>query len=158
MTRRELAIDYFQQGYNCSQAVLLAFKDLTDLTEEQSARLASSFGGGMGKLREVCGAVSGMFMAVGLICGYSDPKDTTAKAEHYKKVQELAAKFKKQNGSIICRELLSGEFSGREPVLPTELSSATPPAERTAEYYKKRPCGELVGNAAEILAEYLDVQ
>ena len=111
----------------------------------------------MGKLREVCGAVSGMFMAVGLICGYSDPKDTTAKAEHYKKVQELAAKFKEQNGSIICRELLSGEYSGRPPVSATEISSSTPPSKRTAEYYKKRPCGEFVGDAAEILEAYLKI-
>ena len=111
----------------------------------------------MGKLREVCGAVSGMFMAIGLIKGYKDPTDFDSKAEHYKRIQELAAKFKAQNGSIICRELLSGEFSGRTPVSATEISSSTPPAKRTSEYYKKRPCGELVGDAAEILEAYLKI-
>lgn len=157
MTRREIAIDYFKQGYNCSQAVLLAFQDLTGLTTEQTALVASSFGGGMGKLREVCGAVSGMFMAIGLIKGYKDPTDFDSKAEHYKRIQELAAKFKAQNGSIICRELLSGEFSGSAPVFSSEISSSTPPSKRTAEYYKKRPCGEFVGDAAEILEAYLKI-
>lgn len=157
MNRREIAIDYFKQGYNCSQAVLLAFQDLTGLTVEQSALIASSFGGGMGKLRHVCGAVSGMLMALGLIRGYSDPKDANAKAEHYRNVQILAEKFKSQNGSIICRELLSGNFIGKEPVSDSELSSSTPPAARTDEYYKKRPCGELVGDAAEILEAYLNI-
>lgn len=157
MTRRETAINYFKQGYNCSQSVLLAFQDLTGLTIEQSALIASSFGGGMGKLREVCGAVSGMFMAIGLIKGYKDPTDLVSKTEHYKRVQELASKFKEQNSSIICRELLSGEYSGRTPVSATEISSSTPPAKRTSEYYKKRPCGELVGDAAEILEAYLKI-
>lgn len=157
MTRREIAVDYFNKGYNCCQAVLLAFQDLTGLNEETSAMLASSFGGGMGKLREVCGAVSGMFMTIGLISGYADPKDTVAKAAHYKRIQDLAAQFKAKNGSYICRELLSGEVAGRDPISASEISSSTPPAERTAEYYKKRPCGELVGDAAEILSEYLKI-
>ena len=155
MTRREIAVDYFNKGYNCCQAVLLAFQDLTGLDTESSALLASSFGGGMGKLREVCGAVSGMFMAIGMISGYSDPNDPDAKAAHYKCIQELAAQFKDKNGSYICRELLSGKFSGRDPISVAEISPNTPPAPRTAEYYKKRPCGELVGDAAEILSEYL---
>lgn len=156
MTRREIAIDYFNKGYNCCQAVLLAFQDLTGLDAESSALLASSFGGGMGKLREVCGAVSGMFMAIGMIAGYTDPKDADAKAAHYKCIQELASQFKSKNGSYICRELLSGEFTGRDPISVSEMSSSTPPAPRTPEYYKKRPCGELVGDAAEILSKYLD--
>ena len=158
MTRREIAVDYFNKGYNCCQAVLLAFQDLTGLSSEASALLASSFGGGMGKLREVCGAVSGMFMAIGMISGYSDPKDPEAKAAHYKRIQELASQFKGKNGSYICRELLSGEFTGRDPISVSEMSSVTPPAPRTAEYYQKRPCGELVGDATEILSQFLNIE
>jgi len=129
--------------------------------------LASSFGGGMGKLREVCGAVSGMFMVIGLIEGYSDPKNADEKAAHYKKIQHFASLFTEQNGSIICRELLSGTFSKHSDCKKTnckqpsvsaeEISSSTPPAERTDEYYKKRPCAELVGDAAELLATYLNL-
>ena len=162
MTRREIAVNYFKEGYNCSQAVLLAFQDVVGLSKEQCAMLASSFGGGMGKLREVCGAVSGMFMIVGLVEGYSDPKDADAKAEHYQKIQHLANLFTEQNGSIICRELLSGDFSKHSDYKQTgicaeELSSSTPPAARTDEYYQKRPCGDLVGDAAEIIANYLNL-
>ena len=162
MTRREIAINYFKEGYNCSQAVLLAFQDVVGLTKEQCAKLASSFGGGMGKLREVCGAVSGMFMVAGLLDGYSDPKDADAKAKHYQNIQHLASLFTEQNGSIICRELLSGNFCKHSDVKQSgvsaeEISSSTPPAKRTDEYYKKRPCADLVGDAAEILAAYLNL-
>lgn len=153
MTRRDAAMNYFKQGYNCAQAVLLAFTDKTGLTKEQSALIASSFGGGMGKLREVCGAVSGMLMAAGLVIGYSNPADQTAKAEHYKNVQLLANAFKEKNSSIICRELLSNT-SGQSNITGKELSSDTPPSIRTPEYYKKRPCAELVGDASEILDNY----
>lgn len=148
MTRRETAVNYFKEGYNCAQAVLLTFCDMTGLTEEQSALIASSFGGGMGKLREVCGAVSGMLMAAGLIMGYSDPHDRSLKIKHYKLVQELAAEFKERGGSIICRELLAS-------LSKQELDINTPPAERTEEYYKKRPCARHIGDAAEILEIYL---
>ena len=118
-----------------------------DMDEKTAAKLASSFGGGMGCLREVCGAVSGMFMVTGMLYGYDDPKAPEEKKEHYGKIQELAAKFKEQNGSIVCRELL-GLDGGANRQTP-EL--------RTAEYYKKRPCKELVGMAAEILeAEMLE--
>lgn len=155
MTRREIAMNYFKEGYNCAQAVLLAFTDETGLTIEQSALISSSFGGGMGKLREVCGAVSGMLMAAGLVIGYSNPTDMNAKAEHYKNVQNLANSFKSKNNSIICRDLLTGSLSSKNSISHDELSSSTPPATRTAEYYKKRPCMELVGDAAEILENYL---
>ena len=155
MTKRDIATDYFKQGYNCAQAVLLAFKDETGLTTEQSAMIASSFGGGMGKLREVCGAVSGMLMVAGLIFGYSNPADQTAKSEHYANVQNLAKLFKEKNGSLICRELLSGVSSQNTTLTSAELSSDTPPSVRTPEYYKKRPCGDLVGDAAEILEKYI---
>ena len=145
MSKRDEAIQLFKSGYNCAQAVLLAFNGLTGLTEEQAMMLSSSFGAGMGKMREVCGTVSAMLMVAGLSRGYSNPADHEKKAAHYKLVQELSAEFKEKNGSIICRELLSGTVSD------SILSSDTPPELRSDAYYKKRPCAELVGDAAEIL-------
>lgn len=138
------AEELFRQGYNCCQAVFAAFCPETGLDKETAFLLASSFGGGMGRMREVCGAVTAMFMVAGLSHGYTDPNDSIAKAEHYKRIQELARRFQERNGSIICRELLG--LSG------TERSPA--PEERTPGYYKKRPCAELVKSAAEILEEY----
>jgi len=136
------AMELFKEGYNCSQSVFGAFCDeLLGLDFETALRLSSSFGGGMGRLREVCGAVSGMFMVAGMKYGYSDPIDKKAKAEHYKLVQFLAHQFEKENGSIICRDLL-GLHAGKDSPIPEA---------RTAEYYKKRPCVELVGYAADIM-------
>ncbi len=143
--RREQAMALFEKGYNCAQAVVLAFADLHGLDQTTAAALSSSFGGGMGRLREVCGAVSGMFLTAGILYGYDDPGASEEKAEHYARIQELAAEFEKRNGSIVCRELLG---SGRKRDEPT-------PEARTAEYYKKRPCKELVGDAAEILEGYI---
>ncbi len=144
MTKGEQAKAYFSQGYNCAQAVMLAFKDETGYGEEQAAALASSFGGGMGRMREVCGAVSGMLLALGAARGYSDPKDGEGKKKQYETVQRLAGQFREANGSIICRELLDGT-----------ADSAPAPSERSAAYYKERPCAGLVANAADILARYL---
>lgn len=141
----ERAMSLFKEGYNCAQAVFMSFSDETGIDEKTAARLASSFGGGIGRMREVCGAVSGMCMALGAIKGYDDPEDSAAKSEQYKLVQRLAGRFKEENGSIICRELLG----------LTEKSSSPVPAARTEEYYKKRPCVELVGQCADILEEYL---
>lgn len=135
----------FEEGYNCAQAVLLAFEDITNLDTKVAAALSSSFGGGMGRLREVCGAVSGMFMVSGIVRGYSNPEATDEKAEHYAFIQNLAAEYKKENGSIICRELL--ELPGAESPVPEE---------RTAEYYRRRPCGEYVARAALLLAKTLE--
>ena len=145
MTRREKAENLFLEGYNCSQAVLIAFEDLHGLDRETAAKLASSFGGGMGRLREVCGSVSGMFMAAGLLYGYDDPKAKEEKAEHYTRIQKLAEDFSAKNGSIVCRELLGLAEKKQEPA----------PEARTAEYYKKRPCKELVGIATEIMENYI---
>ena len=142
MSHRTIAQEYFKQGYNCAQSVVLAFSDVTGLSEGEGARLASSFGGGLGRMREVCGAVSGMAIVVGILYGYADPRDNQAKQAHYALVQKLAGKFREANGSIICRELLG---DGR--------AITSMPEARTAEYYKKRPCVELVGMAAEILDE-----
>jgi len=136
----------FLQGYNCSQSVFAAFSDEVGLDRETALKLASSFGGGMGRLREVCGAVSAMFMIVGLKFGYSNPNDSDAKTEHYKLIQELAQKFKEQNGSIVCRELLGLPNRADDPA--SEV--------RTSEYYKNRPCVELVKSAAKIMEDYLE--
>lgn len=145
MTKRELGENYFSEGYNCAQSVVLAFKDEVNIGEEALKKISSSFGGGMGRMREVCGAVSGMLMVLGLLKGYSDPGDVKYKGEYYAIIQSLAGKFKDKNGSIICRELLG----------LVEKSSTPTPDKRTAEYYKKRPCKLLVGDACEILEEYL---
>lgn len=149
MTRRETAIALFKSGYNCAQSVLLAFSDLTGLPDAQAAQIASSFGAGMGKLREVCGAVSGMLMAAGMIRGYALPGDPEAKAVHYQFVQALANAFREKHGSIICRELLRGIVS------PEVLRPDTPPEVRTEAYYRKRPCPEIIGDAAELLEQML---
>ena len=146
MTRSELATSYFKEGYNCSQAVALAFKDMIGLDEKVILKVASSFGGGMGRLREVCGACTGMFIVVGFVEGYDDPKDREAKTKHYATIQRLAQEFKKYNGSIVCRELLG---LGKGPDSPV-------PDARTSEYYKKRPCAEMVGLAAGILEQYFN--
>lgn len=145
MTRRETATQNFLKGYNCAQSVVLAFEDLLPVEKEQLSKLASSFGGGMGRLREVCGSVSGMFMAAGLLYGYSGPETGKAKADHYARIQELAARFEEKHGSIICRELLGLDIRRDVPV----------PEARTKEYYRKRPCAEIVGDAAEILEQYI---
>lgn len=143
MKHDELAAELFMKGYNCSQTIAVAFCDETGLTPEFSAKMASSFGGGMGRMREVCGAVSGMLMVAGLLYGYDTPGDDKAKMNHYKLVQALAAKFKEQECSIVCREILKNPSSDPNP---------TP---RTAEFYKTRPCVRLVMLAARILDEYI---
>ena len=142
----ELAMDIFKQGYNCSQAVFAAFCDETGMTFEDAVKLSSSFGAGMGKLREVCGAVTGMFMAAGVLYGYADPLDDAAKAEHYALIQSLACQFKEANKSIICRDLLGLDLEEQNPV----------PEARTEHYYQERPCVELVGSAAEILDNLIE--
>lgn len=144
-SRSELAMSFFKEGYNCSQSVFMTFCDEYNMDCEMALRISSSFGAGMGRLREVCGAVTGMFMAAGMIFGYSDPQNHDLKTEHYKRIQYLAKEFEEKNRSIVCRELL-GLGSGKDSPVP-EL--------RTAEYYKKRPCVELVGMAAEIMDKYI---
>ena len=145
MTRREVAMDNFRKGYNCAQAVVLAFEDIVPVDGNQLSRLASSFGGGMGRLREVCGSVSGMFMIAGLLYGDEGPGGGAKKADHYARIQELARRFKEIHGTIICREMLGLGAGSDSPV----------PEERTKEYYEKRPCVEIVGDAAQILDQYI---
>lgn len=148
--RGQRAMEYFKQGYNCSQAVALAFKDLIGVDESMLLRMMSSFGGGMGRLREVCGAVSGMFFVAGALYGYETPgaAGQQEKAAHYARIQELAEEYRSVNGSIVCRELLGlgAAFGADQPT----------PELRTAEYYKKRPCPELIRLSATILEDYIE--
>ena len=144
MTHEEKAIANFLAGYNCAQSVFLAFAPDLGLSDELALRLSSSFGGGMGRLREVCGAVSGMLMAAGALYGYTSPTDDQVKAAHYALVQDLAGQFRALHGTIICRELL-GRTGAESPV----------PEERTAAYYAQRPCARFVGDGAKILEAYM---
>ena len=144
MDRCEKAAGLFLEGYNCAQAVAVAFSDVTGLSPEFSAKMASSFGGGLGRLREICGAVSGMAMVAGLLYGYDGPETGEEKKAHYQRVQELAAKFREENGSIVCRDILKNPPS--DPA----------PSPRTAEYYAQRPCARMVYTAAKILEEYIE--
>ena len=145
--RIEKAVSLFKEGYNCSQSVVAAYADLYGFTEEQALKMSASFGGGIGRMRQTCGAACGLFMLAGLETGCTDGKDREGKEANYKVVQGLAEEFKKRNGSLICAELL-----GLKKDAPTP---ATPEA-RTAEYYKKRPCVKMVEEAARIFAEYLE--
>lgn len=144
MEHQYRAAELFLSGSNCAQAVLLAFGDVTGLDPALAARLSCGFGGGMGRLREVCGAFSGMLMALDLLYGYTDPGiNDAAKKAHYALIQDLAARFRAETGSLICREILNNP-----PSDPT-------PSPRTAEYYATRPCTRMVMVAARILDEYM---
>ena len=137
------AAELFLSGYNCAQAVAVALTDVTGLTEAQAAKMASAFGGGMGRMREVCGAVSGMLMVLSYVYGYDTPGDDVSKKRLYGQVQALAAGFREENGSIICREILKNPPSDPNP------------SPRTAEYYAQRPCARMVMIAANILDDYI---
>ena len=144
MDHKYLAADLFLNGSNCAQAVLIAFSDVTGLDPKLAAKLSSSFGGGLGRQREVCGAVSGMLMVAGLLYGYEEPgENDAAKKAHYSLVQELCRQFREENGSIVCRDILKNPPSDPNP------------SPRTTEYYKTRPCARMVMTAARILDEYI---
>ena len=144
--REAAARAYFQKGYNCCQSVLLAFNDILGLTEEKAAALGSGFGGGFGRMREVCGAVSGMTFLAGAICPAANPEKHDERTANYALVQKMAGKFKERNGSIICRELLQ---------LRADEKRSPEPEKRTSSYYHSRPCETMVGTAARIVAEEL---
>ena len=144
MNHEQLATQYFLDGYNCSQAVFLAFAPELGMDRDAAARLSSPFGGGMGRLREVCGAVSGMLMAAGALYGYDTPGDDTVKGELYTLVQELAGQFREAHDTLLCRELLNRP--GPESPIPEA---------RTPDYYTSRPCARFVGTAARLLEEYM---
>ena len=146
--RVERAQAYFKAGYNCAQAVVMAFDDVMQMSPDELARLAAPFGGGMGRMREVCGTVSGMAFLAGAIKPSTNPSNLEERKDNYALVQLFADKFRKENGDIVCRRLL-----GLEPI--AERAETAMPSERTPEYYRKRPCSEYVGCAARIVAEYL---
>lgn len=142
--RIQRAVDLFMAGFNCSQSVVAAFADIYGFTEEQALRMSASFGGGIGRMRETCGAACGMFLLAGLEKGATDPKDRQGKGANYELVQQLAAEFKKQNGALRCADLLR---------LPKGAPVVFMPEDRTPAYYAKRPCAKMVEVAARIWAE-----
>lgn len=139
------AVNNFKSGYNCAQSVFLAFAEDLGFDKETALKLSSSFGGGMGRLREVCGAVSSMFAIAGLKKGYTTPNNDELKAKHYELIQSLAEKFKSKYGTIICRELLELPEGADSPI----------PSKRTEQYYQERPCEAFVRLASEIIEQEL---
>lgn len=144
MEHSKIAAELFLKGYNCAQSVALAFADITGIDHSTMAKLASPFGGGMGRMREVCGAVSGMYIVLGLLYGYDCAEASEEKKRLYSEVQKLAEDFRRQNGSIVCRDILKNP-----PSDPT-------PSARTDEYYSTRPCVRMVETAAKILDDFLN--
>ena len=145
--KAEKAKEYFMQGYNCSQSVLASWCEEIGLDEETALKISSGFGAGMGRMREVCGAVTGAFMVLSMKYGNTDPRNPKAKGETYEIIQKFAKRFKEENGfdSIICREMLG----------LTGISNPQP-EQRTGTYYKKRPCAELVALSSGLLGEFID--
>ena len=143
--RTEKACRNFGKGYNCAQSVVLAFSDILPVDKSSLLKLSGSFGAGIGRMREVCGAVSGMAMVLGLLYGYEDPEAKNEKKEHYERVQELCRAFEEKNRSLVCRDLLKLSKKHDDPT----------PEERTEKYYSERPCERLVACAAELLDEYI---
>ena len=147
--RIEMAVSLFKEGFNCSQSVVAAFADKYGFTREQALKMSASFGGGIGRMRETCGAACGLFMLAGLETGATEGADRNGKAANYALVQELAEEFKQRNGALRCADLLG--LSKKEPVVST-------PEARTDQYYAKRPCVKMVEEAARIWCEYLQKQ
>lgn len=145
--RIEKAVGLFKEGFNCAQSVVAAFADEYGFTREQALKMSASFGGGIGRMRETCGAACGLFMLAGLETGATEGADQGGKARNYAVVQELAEEFKRRNGALRCADLLG--LSQKEPVVST-------PEARTAQYYAKRPCAQMVEEAARIWCEYLE--
>ena len=149
MQKAQKAKDFFMQGYNCSQSVLAAWCEEVGLDMQTALKISSGFGAGMGRMREVCGAVTGAFMVLSLRYGSTDPKNPKAKGETYELIQKFAKRFKEENNfdSIICREMLG--LNG---------ASKPQPEARTTEYYKKRPCAELVALSSGLLGEFIETR
>lgn len=143
-TNEQIAREYFTSGYNCAQSVFLTYAEKYGFDKETALKLSSSFGGGMGRMREVCGAVSAMFMIAGLENGYIENNNDEVKAQHYTRIQNLANEFKEKNGTIICRELL-GVDADDNPI----------PSKRTSQYYEERPCEQLIADACNIIDEFI---
>ena len=147
--RIEMAVSLFKEGFNCSQSVVAAFAEKYGFTREQALKMSASFGGGIGRMRETCGAACGLFLLAGLETGATEGADREGKAANYALVQELAEEFKQRNGALRCADLLG--LSKKEPVVST-------PEARTDQYYAKRPCVKMVEEAARIWCEYLQKQ
>lgn len=147
--RIEKAVSLFKEGFNCSQSVVAAFADMYGFTHDQALRMSASFGGGIGRMRETCGAACGLFLLAGLETGATEGADREGKAKNYAVVQELAEEFKRRNGALRCADLLG--LSKKEPIVST-------PEARTTQYYAKRPCIKVVEEAARIWCEYLEKQ
>ena len=145
------AVENFMAGYGCCQSVVAAFADLYGLDDTLAKKIAAGFGGGIGRMRMMCGAVSGIVMLVGLHCGQTEGSDREGKSACYKVVQELLEQSRQQNGSLICAEILG--LNGYEKATCSYIASP-----RTAEYYKTRPCAAKVESAARIFADYLRQQ
>ena len=141
----KIAKALFKEGYNCCQAVVLAFSDVTNVDKDLALKAPPLLEGGMGRLREVCGALTGTFVVAGVLFGYTNPKDNIGKAKHYEVIQDLAKRFKEENGSLLCRELLGLNITIDSPV----------PEKRTEEYYKSRPCADIVESAASIMDQLM---
>ena len=146
-TNEQIARENFRNGYNCAQSVFLTYADKFGFNKETALKLSSSFGGGMGRMREVCGTCSAMFMVAGILYGYTSKNDINEKAEHYRRIQHLAEEFKKRHETINCLELLKRLNVTKDPM----------PEQRTEQYYKVRPCIKFVRSAAEILDEYISL-
>lgn len=146
MTAKEKARSYFLEGFNCSQSVFCAFSDRFGIDEETAKKIAAGLGGGVGRMREVCGAVSASAMVLGSVCAPVDGSDTESKKENYELVREFSERFLQRHSSVVCREMLR---------LDVKMENTAKPDDRTAEYYKKRPCLKVVEDAAEILEEML---
>lgn len=146
MSKKDIAIALFEEGFNCAQAVSAAFCEETGVSKATMVKMSSGFGGGFGRLREVCGAVSGMVLVANMLYGYENPTDNEEKMNWYKDIQSVILEFKSRNGSYVCHELLE---------LPENDDKSPVPEKRTAEYYTKRPCKEIVGEAADILEKFI---
>ncbi len=164
MTGKEKAVSLFKEGYNCSQSVFAAYADRYGIDKEMALKLSASFGGGMGRMREVCGAVSGMLMVAGLEIGATEGKDVIGKKANYDMVQKMAGIYREANGSIVCKELLGlvpmAPQQGNKPLQAAEAGGMvtfhdTQPEVRTEEYYKKRPCIKLIQMACDIIEKEL---
>lgn len=146
MKNSEIAKENFKSGYNCAQSVFMTYADKFGINKDMALKLSSSFGGGMGRMREVCGAVSAMFMIAGLAKGYTENNNDEIKSAHYELIQTLAERFKDCNGTIICRELLG---------LEKDENNSFVPSKRTEEYYQERPCEDFIADACNIIDEYI---
>ncbi|MDE6140326.1 MAG: C-GCAxxG-C-C family protein [Alistipes sp.] len=143
--RVEAARANFLSGYNCAQSVVMAYADIVGIDITMAAKISASFGGGMGRMREVCGTVSGMSILAGFLSPAVDPSNMAERKANYALVQDFAGKFRAENGSVVCRELLA--LDGTQ--------SSSQPSERTPEYYRRRPCADYVASAARIVGEYI---